>query len=43
MAGVKMAFEVVSVRESSPDAPFKERVALDALEAFPIEDVRIVP
>jgi bla regulator protein blaR1 len=34
-AGSKMAFDVASVRQSSPDAPFKENVSLDALDAFP--------
>ncbi len=32
---VKRTFEVASVRQSSPNAPFKENVALDALDAFP--------
>jgi uncharacterized protein (TIGR03435 family) len=31
----KMAFDVASVRPSKDDAPFKENVALDALDAFP--------
>jgi uncharacterized protein (TIGR03435 family) len=35
VAGAKMAFDVASVRQSTPDAPFKENVALDALDAFP--------
>jgi uncharacterized protein (TIGR03435 family) len=34
-AGSKMAFDIASVRQSSPDAPFKENVSLDALDAFP--------
>jgi len=33
--GRKMTFDVVSVRPSRDDAPFKQNVALDALDAFP--------
>jgi uncharacterized protein (TIGR03435 family) len=34
-ANRKMAFDVASVRPSKDDAPFKQNVALDALDAFP--------
>lgn len=34
-AGRKMTFDVASVRPSRDDAPFKQNVALDALDAFP--------